>query len=101
MKTLDLGHNAVPAIENISHLTSLVELWVRIALPAQIYIGSDLGRAEDTVKPESGTNAPKSGTAARIDLDPGDYLSRGQSLSEDRRELQTEDNALSSSAQAN
>ena len=29
LKTLDLGTNFIPAIENISHLTSLEELWVR------------------------------------------------------------------------
>ena len=30
LKTLDLGTNFIPAIENISHLTSLEELWVRV-----------------------------------------------------------------------
>ena len=30
LKTLDLGTNFIPVIENISHLTSLEELWVRV-----------------------------------------------------------------------
>lgn len=32
LKTLDIGANFIPAIENISHLTSLEELWVRLSL---------------------------------------------------------------------
>lgn len=28
MKTVDLGNNFIPEIENLSHLTSLQELWV-------------------------------------------------------------------------
>ena len=30
LKTLDFGTNLIPAVENISHLTSLEELWVRV-----------------------------------------------------------------------
>lgn len=30
LKTLDLGTNFIPTIENISHLTSLDELWVGV-----------------------------------------------------------------------
>lgn len=30
LTTLDLGNNAIPELENLSHLRHLTELWVRI-----------------------------------------------------------------------
>lgn len=39
LTTLDVGNNFIPAIENISHLTQLEELWVRdFPSPYQIAI---------------------------------------------------------------
>jgi len=37
LTTLDVGNNFIPAIENISHLTQLEELWVRILLEYAAY----------------------------------------------------------------
>jgi len=37
LTTLDVGNNFIPAIENISHLTQLEELWVRILLEYSVY----------------------------------------------------------------